>query len=209
MLNIPIGRRGRFLNTRMSYLKFKVQNTSNDVAHAIASDFSIASKKNRLELYHGSNLLEQIHEYGLLVNLWHDMTGSISSHGTTSTLLKGQQGSTARTGEAIPGANASRVFCIPLLSGVVGVLQSKYLPTGDMVAGDLRLELTLAEANSGVVALGAVPKYTISEVELVLKYTDLASDAVRMVSQSNSGGYMISFDSFTAFASSQESGAAG
>jgi len=71
-----------------------------------------------------------------------------------------------------------------------------------MVAGDLRLELTLAEAKNGVVAAGAVPEYTVSEVELMLEYTDLASDAVHVVSQSNSGGYMISFDSFANFASS-------
>jgi len=92
MLNIPTGRRGSFLNTRMSYLKFKVTNLSTDAAHAIAADFNIASTFSRLELHHGSNLLVQIHEYGLLVNRWHDMTGSISSHGTTSNLLEGQHG---------------------------------------------------------------------------------------------------------------------
>ena len=90
MLNIPTGRRGSFLNTRMSYLKFRVQNTGTDAAHTIAADFNIASIFSRLELYHGSNLLEQIHEYGLLVNVWHDMTGSTAAHGTTSNLLEGQ-----------------------------------------------------------------------------------------------------------------------
>jgi len=78
-----------------------------------------------------------------------------------------------------------------------------------MIAGDLRLELTLAEANTGVVAVGAVPKYMVSDMELMLEYTDRASDAARMVCKSNSGGYMISFDSLAVFASSQESGAAG
>jgi hypothetical protein len=210
MLNIPTGRRGSFLNTRMSYLKFRVTNTGTDAGHTIAADFNIASIFSRFELYHGSNLLEQIHEYGLLVNLWHDLTGNAASHGTTMNLLEGQGvAASLRTGEAIAGASASRVFCVPLLSGIVGVLQNKYLPTGDMIAGDLRLELTLAEANTGVLAVGAVPKYTVSDVELMLEYTDLASDAARMVSQSNSGGYMISFDSFANFASSLETGAGG
>jgi len=40
---------------------------------------------------------------------------------------------------------------------------------------------------------------------MMLEYTDLASDAARMVSQSNSGGRMISFDSFANRASSIES----
>jgi len=195
MLNIPIGRCGSFLNTRMSYLKFKVTNTGTDASHTIAVDYNIASMFSRLELYHGSILLKQIHEYGLLVNLWHDMTGSLAAYGTKSNLLEGLGVfSSLWSREAIPGEAASttnfpsRVLCIPLLSGIVGVLQSKYLPTGDMIAGDLRLELTLAEANTGVVVIGAVPKYTVSEVELMLEYTDLASDAARMVSQSNSGG---------------------
>ena len=132
MINIPTGRRGSFLNTRMSYLKFRVTNTGADKAHTISADFNIASIFSIMELYHGSNLLEQVHEIGLLVNLWHDMTGNIASHGTTSNLLEGQNVSSAlRTGEAIPGGAVtadnipSRVFCIPLLSGTVGVLQNK------------------------------------------------------------------------------------
>jgi hypothetical protein len=91
--------------------------------------------------------------------------------------------------------------------GIVGVLQSKYLPTGDMTARDPRLELTLANATDEVVAVGAAPNYTVEDVEMMLEYTDLASGAARMVSQSNSGGYMISFDSFANLASSIETGA--
>jgi len=58
---------GGFLNTRLSYLKFKVQNTGTDAGHTITADFNIASIFSRLELYHGSNLLDHNHEYGLLV----------------------------------------------------------------------------------------------------------------------------------------------
>ncbi len=90
MLDIPTGRRGSFLNTRMSYLKFKFTNTGTDAGHTVAADYNIASIFSRQELYHGSNLLEQIYEYGTLVTLWHDMTGSLASHGTTSSLLGGR-----------------------------------------------------------------------------------------------------------------------
>jgi hypothetical protein len=89
MINIPTGRRGSFLNTRMSYLKFKVTNLGTDAGHTIAADFNIASISSRLELYHGSSLLEQIHEYGMLVNLWHDICGDLSSFTTTGNLLEG------------------------------------------------------------------------------------------------------------------------
>jgi len=72
VLNILIGRRGSFLNTRMSYLKIKLKNTTTGTT-PLEPDFNIASIFSRLELYHGSNLLEQIMEYGMLVNLWHDI----------------------------------------------------------------------------------------------------------------------------------------
>jgi hypothetical protein len=41
----------------------------------------------------------------------------------------------------------------------------------------------------------------------MLEYIDLVSDAAFMFSQSNSGGYMISFDNFRSYASSLETGA--
>ncbi len=95
MLNIPTDRRGSFLNTRTSYLNFKLKTTTTGTA-TLAPDFNIASIFYRLELYHGSNLLEQIHEYGLLANLWHDMCGSPASFVTPGNLLEGQ-GTTVRT----------------------------------------------------------------------------------------------------------------
>ena len=109
MFNIPTGRRGSFLNTRMSYLKFRVNNLTTGTA-PIQPDFHIASIFSRLELYHGSNLLEQIHEYGQLVNLLHDMCESTTALGTTSDLLEGQS-TIPRQGTSI-AAVSSQVYCI-------------------------------------------------------------------------------------------------
>ena len=49
------------------------------------------------------------------------------------------------------------------------MLLSKYLPTGEMTAGDLRLELTLANTTDGVVGVGAVPNHTVEDVEMMLE----------------------------------------
>ncbi len=103
-------------------------------------------------------------------------------------------------------AGASQVFGNSMLSGIVGVLHNKYLPTGDMNAVDLWLELTLANAEGGILA-DAARILTVDSVELVLEYIDEASDAARVVYQSNSGGWMISFDSFANYSSSSKSGA--
>ena len=105
MINIPTGRRGSFLNTRMSYLKFRVTNDGTDAGHTIAADFNIASIFSRLSVFHASNMLEDIQEYGMLVTLWHDLCGSLASFPTTGNLLEGQGiDGTARTGETIAGA---------------------------------------------------------------------------------------------------------
>ncbi len=76
-----------------------------------------------------------------------------------------------------------------------------------MTAGDLRLKLTLTSSVYGVVSVTVAPDYTVFEVEMMLDYTDMASDAAHMASQSNLGGYMISFDSFTNYASALETNA--
>jgi hypothetical protein len=57
----------------MSYLNFRVANNGTDATHTIVADFNIVTFSPRLELYHGFNLLELIHECGSLVNLWHDI----------------------------------------------------------------------------------------------------------------------------------------
>ena len=86
MLNIPCGRKGKFLNRRICYLMFKLNNlcqltvgeaAANPVLAVapISTDYSGSSLFARLELYHGSNLLEEVHEYNVLHALWIDMTG--------------------------------------------------------------------------------------------------------------------------------------
>jgi len=65
---------------------------------------------------------------------------------------------------------------------MIGVISSKYIPTGDMTAGDLRLEMMLANAVYAIVGAATSPKYTVSDVEMMLEHTDFASNAARMTS---------------------------
>jgi hypothetical protein len=176
----------------------------------ISTDYSGSSLFARLELYHGSNLLEQIHEYNVLHALWSDMTGSSEAQKSTGNVLEGIHATDQRVGAAIP-RGGSKYYCIPLLSGIVGCMQNKYLPTGDMSGGDLRLEITLANVSDGVVTTGRTSTgifgWTVDNVELMLEYVELNSEASKMISAQNSGGYMISFDSFANYASTVDVGA--
>ena len=179
MLNVPCGRKGHFFYQRMSYLKCKVTNTSvrkTEEAAAskqatIAPDYSVSSLIARLEIYHGSNLLEQINEYGLLHTLWTDMTGCMDARIITGNVIKGMS-TTIREGERLT-VGSSKYYAIPLLSGIVGCVQSKYLSTGDMSAGDLRVEITLVNNNDGVTTsltntLAGAKTWIVSDVELML-----------------------------------------
>ena len=212
MFNIPCGRRGQFLSPRASYFKFRVTST---VAAAASPgtqtplDYSAHSFISRLELYHGSNLLEQISEYHVLAHLLKDIQTGADNQLTVGNALEGI--ASARVGEglqgAISGAGAAaavpRVFTIQLLSGLIGGLQEKYLPVGEMV-GDLRLELTLAPAGEAVI--GTNPSWSIDQMELMLEYVELSDTATAMVAQQNAGGIFLSYDSFANYSSTIANG---
>ncbi len=138
------------------------------------------------------------------------MTGSAEAQKSTGNILEGMDETNPRTGDAAP-LGASKYFCIPLLSDIVGCMQNKYLPTGDMSGGDLRLEITLANVSDGVVTTGRTSTgmfgWAVDSVELMLEYVELNSEASRMISAQNAGGYMISFDSFVNYASTVDVGA--
>jgi hypothetical protein len=81
----------------MSYLKLKVTNTSVITAAEVTAgkqatitpDYSISSLISRLEIYRGSNLLDQVHEYGILHTMCLDMTGCNDAHVTTGNVMEG------------------------------------------------------------------------------------------------------------------------
>jgi hypothetical protein len=61
-------------------------------------------------------------------------------------------------------------------------MQRKYLPTGNMSAGDLRVEITLANNNDGIMTSLENPTvgantWTVSDVELMMEYVGLNSSA--------------------------------
>jgi hypothetical protein len=100
MFNIPCGKRGQYMNTRMSYLKFDLEvecdwtsgNTVQRNIPVIALDGGAHALFNTLEVFHGSNLLEQIREYSSLHQLMLDIgessdgakCGRSVAEGTTS-----------------------------------------------------------------------------------------------------------------------------
>ena len=80
-----------------------------------------------------------------------------------------------------------------------------------MSAGDLRVEITLVGKSDGVTIPAAgqttgEKTWEVSDVELMLEYVEMNREAARMISQQNSGGYAINFDSFGNYASTVTAG---
>lgn len=63
------------------------------------------------------------------------------------------------TGGLVIGKKVSYTFCIPIMSGILGPQQSKYIPVGALAA-DLRLELGLAPFEQAFKSVGALCKHT-------------------------------------------------
>ena len=135
--NIPAGKRGQYLNTRMSYLKFElevelkrskegeqmtlVKDTSvykgkatitsdeltQKAAHVLALDGGAHALFNSLEVYHGTNLLEQIREYNALYQLMLD-TSTNDTDGASHYSVSDGMGGYRRRGKTPGGSRHTR-----------------------------------------------------------------------------------------------------
>ena len=214
VFELPTGRKGTWLDQSQTYLKFSMKCSSNtarseDTQNGVRIENTAYSFFQRLDIYHSSNLLEQISEYGQLANMLLDvqlsqsekaglspMIGSNSqtysvinvatpanyTQGTTTTFSGGYVTPGDRSGQSIAtdtsfDAAVPYTFCLPVLSGVVGVNSSKMLPLGKL-SSPIRLEFYTAENDDAIYygTSGAGAKWQLSNVELCCCYVELLDD---------------------------------
>ena len=213
VFELPTGRKGTWLDQSQTYLKFSVKcKTDGAVAQYTQNGVNIENTAysffQRLDVYHSSNLLEQISEYGQLANMLLDsqlsqsekaglspMIGSnstgylrIATSGgafaanSTAVIGSGWTVPGDRSGQGIAGAvtfdtAVPYTFCLPILSGVVGVNASKMLPLGKL-SSPIRLEFYTAENSDaiyfGTAGVGAT--WQLLNVELCCCYVELLDD---------------------------------
>ena len=199
MFNIPTSRPNHFLNGRMTYIKFTINNTDAETA---APDYIADSVFQSLTLYHGSNQLENRREYGVWSMVERDMFPTANKQ----RVYQGQHAATARTGISITASGGTLVVCMPLLSGLVGKSAPKYLPTFAMTGGDLRLEMELASTANGLFHDTAETDWTLSNVELILEYGELTPSATAAIMQAYPD-FVFSFDTIEQSAQTLTAGA--
>jgi hypothetical protein len=183
IMMIPAGRRNTYLSGSDSYLKFTVQN--NDANNKITIDNNASCFWNRLDVFHASNLLESIQQYNVLYTYLLDFQLNQTARVSLSNVF-GTSFTNARDGLSIdPGKKLT--FCIPLLSGTVGLGLDKYLPVGAL-SDDIRLEFVLEANNTAVVynnANATKTPWTVVGVELELNYIEISDESQSIVNSAS------------------------
>jgi hypothetical protein len=141
IFSIPCGRRNSYLDNTMSYLKFTVYNPDTVTTNFITIDNNAANFIDRLDVFHSSTMLETIQTYGPLYTYLTDFQMTPSAKQGLSTMYgfskaSGSSSSVSRAGLPIYGGQ-SLTFCIPILSGCIGLGCDKLFPIG-ILKDDIR-----------------------------------------------------------------------
>jgi hypothetical protein len=215
VLNIPCNR-NTVLSPADSFLKFSVACTNG----AAVNTWTRLSKAGahgfiqRLRLFHGSTLLEDVDNYGNLMaqlcthqrspdDVFYggsvvegfDEQSQVSINAIYNISgLRGQRitnAAYAAGGGAADIAAAAvtpvKTFCIPLVS-ILGTLTDKYVPLFAMTSSSLRLELQLvSSAQIPLLALTGYTSFSITNVEYVGSFVELSDQALSVIQQSQGG----------------------
>lgn len=172
----PCGRRGTYLNAGSSYMRYTVKNM--DATNGMYFDGNGSSIIQRIDVFHGSNLLESIIGYNMLVNYILDVQASTSQRQGLANIY-GFDSTGDRSGYLIP-ALGQITICMPLFSGVIGLLASKNLPLG-FLNDDIRVEITFESAQVAFAAAAGTPTYNVIDFQLELDIIELSDEAESMV----------------------------
>ena len=186
---IPGGRRNSYLDPTQSYIRYTVRNNDTTVSanNYIEFDGSAASVINRIDVYHGSNLIETTQQYNVLYNYLLDFQYSLAercglanAYGTLNSNSIGF----ARNGTiltSVATGNAQYTACMPVLSGIFGLTADKMLPVG-LFTDDVRVEVTFEQFTQGMVMGSATStQWTVVSAELVVTIVELSDEGEHMV----------------------------
>jgi hypothetical protein len=215
VLNIPCNR-NTVLSPADSYLKFSAQFTNG----AAINTWSRLSKAGahgffqRIRVFHGSTLLEDVDNVGNLVSQLcthmrspddvfyggsvtegFDEQSQVNINGVYNISgLRGQRVSNSAYAAgggaadiAAAGLSPIRTYCIPLVS-ILGTLSDKYMPLFAMTSAPIRLELQLvSSASIPYVALTAIASFAVTNVEYIGSFIELSDQALAVIQQSQGG----------------------
>jgi hypothetical protein len=179
----------------------------------------------RVRVFHGSNLLEDIDNYGQLAKILYDYqapedavkgrfaitTGtneeySVATAGAISaaTLLNSRSVNRGRATGALGAATTSFPFAINLVSLVGALAGDKYLPLWEMTAAPLRVELVLQSSliRAMMVEGGTGLTFTASGVNYCGEFLELPDSAVSAIKAGSSNPVQMVLPSYRSYTNS-------
>jgi len=181
---------------------------------ACCFDLDASCLIERYRLFHGSQLLVDIPEYGRLSRLIEDVTQSPENGSTVSNLLKfaptgvavvadiGAAGRMAGANAAIPYPDTTYMgpgahHCVvPLMCPLIGTLATKAFPGHAATAAPLRVEIDLVSNLKGVVSNAGGNVYNITTTQLQSTYVQVSSQAQSLIDAAVGGVYSLNTSSY-------------
>ena len=181
---IPSSHAGEYLNCENTVLKFKCT-----VTQAAKFDHNASCLIDRMEVFIGSQQVENIHHYSTLYSMLSDIQMDKLSHSGGLALTQGFKegdGGSYNTGEGMAfTAGASTYIALPLMSSVAGILGTKMFPVGKLNS-PIRIVLYLDTAANALVQTDAnAPSFTLSDVYLDTEIVSLSQNAEAVANAAN------------------------
>jgi hypothetical protein len=185
---IPGGRRNTFLDGTQNYLKLTIKNS--DTANTLSFDHNGSCVINRIDIFHGSALLETIQAYNVLMNYLYDFNLDLAAGFGIAAMIgcHGGAENDIRSGLILDKSSKNYVtVCIPILSGVIGTSLDKLLPIGQL-SDDIRIEISL-EGNTTAFCASVVSTtsaltsnaWSIVNAELQLNIIELSDEGMSII----------------------------
>eukprot|EP01038_Epipyxis_sp_PR26KG_P017375 gene17375-23998_t len=190
-----------------SYLKFSLTIVNNaTVGAAIWDSCGAHSLVSRLRIFHGSNLLQDIDQYGLLSKMLFDLsvptdacygkfnelagtrgdtvgqyTTGAAFAATTTTYITSNQINSGEYYSLASNATTTRTFCLNLIS-LLGTLSPQYLPLFAMTSAPLRMEIQLvSNINQAIASTSTLSSIALNNVEYIGQFIKLSDNAMSMI----------------------------
>ena len=179
----------------------------------------------RIKVRHGSNLLQDIDDYGMLAKAFFDIQVQTPSAYGKYNILAGtrndlvatvasintpvscyQVNSGARLNNAYPlapvgigGSTPTQTYCLNLIS-LVGVLCPKYFPLFECTSAPLTVEITLVSSALGALCTDCTDAtFSLTNVEYVANMIELGDSAMQTIRSSVNGPLQFVFNDYKMF----------
>lgn len=190
-----------------SYLKFTPLITNNALVGGADTTFNRFDSCGahafiqKIKVFHGSNVLEEIDNYSVLAKMVFDLQASGDSSRGKLNVLAGCDGDMSATNKGeelvaviakVGGTNSAttRTYCLNLISIIGTLCNEKYFPLFACTSAPIRVEITLAPTIQNVIAsdlVATTSTFSISDVEFIMNTIELSDSAMSTINSSLGG----------------------